>query len=256
MYQKAQADHHHPPPPTNWIHWLNPAVASMIIHLPSFLSSPLFSGGDGVFIFMTPFFSHCLLQIRTFLPFYHICKFSQNITKFHNRLKDSMWARLASSAWADNLSWVGTTRSEGSPNRGFWHLGGRAGLQFPTLPLWSVLDRRRAATHRLRAAASLLSSLCNGQDGQYQDGFSSRPPSCMYCCRQSRQACRQLTAVFQLPAVLREKINIKCLKYVETRWALGQGNFLVSYWLETQREMHPSGLHLCLGFSQIVSTTL
>jgi hypothetical protein len=36
-----------------------------------------------------------------------------------------------------------------------------------------------------------------------------------------------------------EEINRKCLKYIETQRALGPGSFLVSYWLETQREMHP-----------------
>jgi hypothetical protein len=32
--------------------------------------------------------------------------------------------------------------------------------------------------------------------------------------------------------------------------------FLVSHWLETQREMYPSGHHFCFGISQTVSATL
>ncbi len=49
-----------------------------------------------------------------------------------------------------------------------------------------------------------------------------------------------------------KEINRKCLKYVETRFALGQEGFLVSYWLETRREMHPSGFHFLLGISHSV----
>jgi hypothetical protein len=53
--------------------------------------------------------------------------------------------------------------------------------------------------------------------------------------------------MFNKIAVLRGNKQ-KWLKYVEIRWALGQGGFLVSYWLETKREIHRSGLHFLLLF--------
>ncbi len=53
-----------------------------------------------------------------------------------------------------------------------------------------------------------------------------------------------------------KEIDSKCLKYVETPQATGPGSFLVYCQLQTQWEMHPSGLHFYLGISQSVSATL
>ncbi len=48
----------------------------------------------------------------------------------------------------------------------------------------------------------------------------------------------------------------KCLKYVETKWAIGVGDVLISYWLETLCEMWPAGLHLYLDILPSESATL
>jgi hypothetical protein len=53
-----------------------------------------------------------------------------------------------------------------------------------------------------------------------------------------------------------DQINRNCLKYVETLWALGQGGFLVSYWLETRKEMHPSCLHFSVSIAEKVFNPL
>ncbi len=45
-----------------------------------------------------------------------------------------------------------------------------------------------------------------------------------------------------------EEINRNWLKYVETQWASGRGGFLVFRWVETPKEMRPSGLHSPLLF--------
>jgi hypothetical protein len=67
--------------------------------------------------------------------------------------------------------------------------------------------------------------------------------------------CLQIVFKFNKSLCFKE-INRKCLKYVKTWWVLDQGGFLVSYWLETRREMHPWGLHFCLGISPSVSAIL
>ncbi len=60
-------------------------------------------------------------------------------------------------------------------------------------------------------------------------------------------------SLVKLPFV--EEINKKCLKYVESRWTLGRRGFLVSYWLETRRELHPLSLQSSLAISQRVANT-